>query len=96
MSFPSLCRPIKYAPNEIRGFTERANYMISIAPTALADTILPPKEGFHRFIRKDPLGVVLIIAAWNYPYLISVNGVIPAILAGKVTICMTYDLLWYT
>lgn len=35
-----------------------------------------------QFIRKDPLGVVLVAAAWNYPYLIAVNSVVPAILAG--------------
>ena len=38
--------------------------------------------GFRRFIRREPLGVVFVIAAWNYPYLISVNCVIPALLAG--------------
>ena len=38
---------------------------------------------FTRFIRREPLGVVLVVAAWNYPYLISVNCVIPALLAGN-------------
>src|SRR3954465_2319031 len=30
-------RPIRYTPNEVRGTLERARYMISIAPAALAD-----------------------------------------------------------
>jgi acyl-CoA reductase-like NAD-dependent aldehyde dehydrogenase len=76
-------RPIRYAPNEVRGTLERARYMIEIAPAALADIDVGPKEHFRRFIRREPLGVVLTVAAWNYPYLIAVNSVIPALLAGN-------------
>lgn len=80
-------RPIAHTPFEIRrGFQERARYMIGIAETTLADIAMEPKEGFRRFIRREPLGVVLVIAPWNYPYLVSVNGVIPAIMAGNSVI----------
>ena len=41
---------------------------------------------FTRFIRREPLGVVLVVAAWNYPYLISVNCVVPALLAGNAVV----------
>lgn len=60
--------------------------MISIAEEALASKFPPPKEGLKRFIRREPLGVVLSIAAWNYPYLIAVNSVVPALLAGNAVI----------
>ncbi|GEM88081.1 aldehyde dehydrogenase family protein [Meiothermus granaticius] len=77
-------RPIRYTPKEIvGGFAERARYMIAAAYTALADVPTDPKEGFVRFIRREPLGVVLVLAPWNYPYLTSVNSVIPAIMAGN-------------
>jgi acyl-CoA reductase-like NAD-dependent aldehyde dehydrogenase len=80
-------RPVRYSPFEItRGFQERAKYMMEIAPAALADIEVPPAEGFHRFIRRDPLGTVLVLAPWNYPYLTSVNVVIPALLAGNSVI----------
>ncbi|RIA93882.1 aldehyde dehydrogenase [Glomus cerebriforme] len=81
-------RPIKYTPNEINGTEERARYMISIAEESLKDVELTDsdKPGFKRFIRKEPLGPVLIISAWNYPYLISINGVVPALLAGNTVI----------
>jgi len=77
-------RPIAYSPNEIRrGFQERVNYMASIAERELADIALEPKENFQRFIRREPLGVVLVLAPWNYPWLASVNAVVPALLAGN-------------
>jgi acyl-CoA reductase-like NAD-dependent aldehyde dehydrogenase len=77
-------RPIDYTPNEIRrGFQERANYMMQAATEALAERPVSDKEGFQRFIRREALGTVFIVAPWNYPYLTSVNAVIPALLAGN-------------
>ena len=79
-------RPIRYAPNEVRGTLERARHMIEIAPEAIADIDVGEKAGFTRFLRREPLGVVFTVAAWNYPYLIAVNSVVPAILAGNVVL----------
>ncbi|HEX7775467.1 MAG TPA: aldehyde dehydrogenase family protein [Parvibaculum sp.] len=79
-------RPIAYGAGEVRGFEERARYMIGIAAETLADIDVGPKEGFHRYIKREPLGVVFAIAAWNYPYLIAVNSVVPAIMAGNAVI----------
>ena len=77
-------RPIKYSPLEIKGgFQERARHMISIAESSLRDVPTEPKEGFLRFIRREPLGVVLVLPPWNYPYLTAVNSVVPAIMAGN-------------
>jgi acyl-CoA reductase-like NAD-dependent aldehyde dehydrogenase len=60
--------------------------MIDVAPTALADVQAPAQPGFNRFIRHEPAGVVLTIAPWNYPYLTSVNSIVPALLAGNAVI----------
>lgn len=79
-------RPIRYAAGEIRGFVERASHMADIAEGSLADIRLPEKAGFTRFIRREPLGLALIIAPWNYPYLTAVNAVMPALLAGNVVL----------
>jgi acyl-CoA reductase-like NAD-dependent aldehyde dehydrogenase len=80
-------RPVSQSPFEIRrGFRELALYMIDIAEGSLADLVLDPKDGFRRFIRREPQGVVVVLAPWNYPYLASVNAVIPAIMAGNSVI----------
>ena len=73
-------RPIRYTPNEIRrGFTDRARFAVDAAPGALANIT----AASNRFIRKVPVGIVLTIAPWNYPYLAAVNSVVPALLAGN-------------
>jgi len=79
-------RPVSQAPGEVRGFEERARYMIEIAPQSLGAIDAGPKEGFTRFVRRDPLGVVFIIAPWNYPYLTAVNSVVPALMAGNAVL----------
>jgi acyl-CoA reductase-like NAD-dependent aldehyde dehydrogenase len=79
-------KPIRQARNEVKGFFERAEYMLSIAKEALSPDILPAKEGFHRRIEHAPLGLVLDIAAFNYPLLISVNVIVPALLAGNTVL----------
>jgi acyl-CoA reductase-like NAD-dependent aldehyde dehydrogenase len=80
-------RPIIYTANEIkRGFSERALQMIKTAAKALTDVSAPEAIDFQRFIRREPLGTVLVVAPWNYPYLTSVNVVIPAIMAGNTVI----------
>ena len=85
-------RPIRYTPNEIGGgFQERARYMISIAEETLADIMPAPKEGFQRFIRREPVGTVLVLAPWNYPWLTAVNSVVPALMAGNCVILKHSD-----
>jgi len=80
-------RPLTQSPNEIRrGFQERALYMCSIAGEALSDLRVERKDGFERFIRREPHGTVLVVAPWNYPWLTSVNAIVPALLAGNSVI----------
>ena len=76
-------RPVTHGPNEVRGTIERATGMLELAPTSLADIRLPPKAGFERYIKRNPVGVVFVIPAWNYPYLIAINSIVPGLLAGN-------------
>ncbi|KAH9821625.1 Aldehyde/histidinol dehydrogenase [Melampsora americana] len=79
-------RPIAYTAKEVATAIIRGEYLVRISQDALADTPGEPESGFRRYIRKEPIGPVLIVFAWNYPYLILVNALIPAILAGNSVI----------
>lgn len=79
-------RPISYTQGEIMGVEERALSMIEQSDKALETITLPEKKGFTRYIKRVPVGNVLIIAPWNYPYLTAINAVIPALLAGNTVI----------
>ena len=76
-------RPLSQAPGELGGLEERARHMIAAAAGALAGLETEHKPGFQRFIRREAVGVVVVVAPWNYPYLTSVNTVIPALMAGN-------------
>ena len=78
-------RPVRYG-GEFRGFEERARYMAAIAPEALAPTLIEDSATFRRKIVREPQGVVLVIAPWNYPYMTAINTVAPALIAGNAVI----------
>jgi acyl-CoA reductase-like NAD-dependent aldehyde dehydrogenase len=79
-------RPIRHAPGEVRGFEERSRHMLAVAPEALAAIRPDEKAGFARQIKRVPLGVVAVVAPWNYPYLTAVNAVMPALIAGNAVV----------
>ena len=86
-------RPVSQSPGERRGLEQRARYMINIAAQSLPDiniddtAVKRSDAGAHRrFIRHEPLGLVLVLAPWNYPYLTAVNAIIPALMAGNSVI----------
>ena len=79
-------RPVSQAAGELSGFKERADYMLSIAEKKLADIDVTKDDNFKSFIKRRALGIVFVIAPWNYPYLVAVNSIIPAMAAGNSVI----------
>ena len=84
-------RPLRYTPGEVAGFEARARHMISIADVALAPVRVPDQAGFTRFISREPIGVALTVAPWNYPLLTAVNSIVPALMAGNTVILKHSD-----
>ena len=37
-------------------------------------------------IKREPVGLVLVIAPWNYPYLTAINTIVPALMAGNAVL----------
>ena len=79
-------KPLAEARGEMGTLLERAEWMLEAAEQALAQDVLPAKEGFLRRIEHVPHGVVFNVAAWNYPLIIPINVIVPALAAGNAVI----------
>lgn len=78
-------RPVRYG-GEFKGFNERSNYVASIAHDALAPLLIEKSDKFERYIKREPHGVVFVIAPWNYPYMTAINTIAPALMAGNTVV----------
>ena len=78
-------RPTRYG-GEFGGVNDRTNYMSDIASKTLAPVVIEDSDTFLRYLARDPVGVVLIVAPWNYPYLTTINTLAPALIAGNSVI----------
>jgi acyl-CoA reductase-like NAD-dependent aldehyde dehydrogenase len=76
-------KPIQQAINEINGGIGRISWLCENATKYLADEIMTDQPGMMEKIVYEPLGVICNISAWNYPYLVGINVIIPALLAGN-------------
>ena len=79
-------RPVRYG-GEFRSFEERVRYLIDLAPSALAP-MMPAdrRDGLSRHIVRAPLGIVFVVAPWNFPFLTAVNTIVPALMAGNAVL----------
>ena len=80
-------KPLAQSRNEIRGACHRIQWLCKNAVRYLSDELMWEEEGLQEKIVYEPLGVVANISAWNYPYLVGVNVIVPALLAGN---CVLY------
>ncbi|WP_417666405.1 aldehyde dehydrogenase family protein [Roseibium sp.] len=78
-------RPIRFG-GEYGGVDERTRHMANIAADALKDIERTDKPGFKRYLKRVPLGIVMVIAPWNYPFMTAINTIMPALMAGNVVV----------
>jgi len=79
-------RPVSDGGGEVGGWLLRGRTMVDLGPEALATIELDARDGFTRYIRREPLGVVFVVAPWNYPWLTAVNALVPALIAGNTVV----------
>ncbi len=76
-------KPIKQSRGEIKGAANRVQWFIDNSEKWLQPETVAESDNMTEHIRYEPLGVVCNISAWNYPYLVGMNVIIPALLAGN-------------
>lgn len=89
-------KPLHESRAEVDTMLDRARTCLALAEKALAPQVLPDKPGLIRRIEHQPMGVVLAIAAWNYPLLIPINVIVPGLVAGNAVLLKHSPLTWLT
>jgi acyl-CoA reductase-like NAD-dependent aldehyde dehydrogenase len=79
-------KPIAQSRNELNGLLPRLDFFLEHAATAFADEPVFDDGAMRERIAHVPLGVVANISAWNYPWFVSCNVVVPALLAGNAVL----------
>jgi acyl-CoA reductase-like NAD-dependent aldehyde dehydrogenase len=79
-------KPISQSRNELNGLLPRIDFFLAQTEKAIADETVFDDNGMCERIGHVPLGVVANISAWNYPYFVGCNVIVPALLAGNAVL----------
>lgn len=79
-------KPVQQSYNELNGARARIQYFLEHAEKYLTDEWVTEEGLTKERISYEPLGVIANISAWNYPYLVGVNVIIPALIAGNAVL----------
>ena len=79
-------KPISQSRNELNGLLPRIDFFLTHAEKAIADEAVFDDSGMRERIGHVPLGVVANISAWNYPYFVGCNVIVPALLTGNAVL----------
>ncbi|KNZ31586.1 MAG: aldehyde dehydrogenase [Methylibium sp. NZG] len=79
-------KPITQSRNELNGLLMRIDFFLEhVEPSTALQTVFDD-GGMTERIGHDPLGVVVNISAWNYPYFVGGNVFVPALLTGNAVL----------
>lgn len=79
-------KPLREACNEINGAISRLQFFLSHSKKWLSPERVHQTSGMKELLVFEPLGVTAHISAWNYPYLIATNVLVPALIAGNAVL----------
>jgi len=91
-------KPITQARSELAGLLPRIDFFLAEVEAALADEVVlaSPADRLEERIRREPLGVVANISAWNYPWYVGANVFLPALLTGNAVLYKPSELATLT
>ena len=79
-------KPIRMSRNELNGLLGRIDFFVGmVEPVTQTETVFD-EAGMKERIEHVPLGVVGNISAWNYPWFIGCNVIVPALLTGNAVL----------
>jgi acyl-CoA reductase-like NAD-dependent aldehyde dehydrogenase/uncharacterized protein YceH (UPF0502 family) len=78
-------KPIAQSRNEIRAVLDRIDWNVENAGAATSPRDVTPTEpgGVGEQVTYEPVGLVAHVSAWNYPYFVGLNTIVPALLVGN-------------
>jgi len=79
-------KPIRMSRNELNGLLPRIDFFLREVDQAIATETVYDEGGMKERIEHVPLGVVGNISAWNYPWFVGCNVILPALLTGNAVL----------
>ncbi len=79
-------KPIRMSRNELNGLLPRIDFFLAQTEQAIADEAVFDEDGMREQIQHEPLGLVANISAWNYPWFVGCNVILPALLTGNAVL----------
>lgn len=79
-------KPIKMSRNELNGLLGRIDFFLDEVELSVATETVHDEGGMTEQIQHTPLGVVANISAWNYPWFVGCNVIVPALLTGNAVL----------
>ncbi len=79
-------KPLSYAKDEIPVCTDNIRFFAGAARLLEGKSAGEYMRGYTSMIRREPLGIVGGIAPWNYPLMMAIWKIAPALAAGNVQV----------
>jgi acyl-CoA reductase-like NAD-dependent aldehyde dehydrogenase len=81
-------KPITQAGREVAGVLDRVDYFLDHTSEVLhrQSVYRDGDGGIEEALTHDPLGVIANVSAWNYPWFVGTNVIVPALLTGNAVL----------
>ena len=79
-------KPIAQARRELEATVARVGFFCEHVGAALAERVVHRESGLREVVVPEALGTVLHLSAWNYPWFVAVNTLVPALLTGNAVL----------
>ena len=79
-------KPLQMSRNELNGLLGRIDFFLNEVDASTATQTVFDEGGMTEQIQHAPLGLVANISAWNYPWFVGCNVILPALLTGNAVL----------